>query len=106
MKVFNLEEMKDGWFIGNFSPAVLKTEDFEVGIKKIEKDSPSDPHYHKVAIEINLLLSGRIEIDQRIINAGEIFVFDKNEISSAKYLEDCTILVVKTPSVKNDKYKL
>ena len=37
-------------------------------------------------------------------NAGEIFVIEKNETAVPEFLEDCSVLVVKTPSVPGDKY--
>ena len=38
------------------------------------------------------------------INAGEIFVIEKNEVADPEFLEDCSVLVVKTPSAPGDKY--
>ncbi len=34
MKVFHLDEMVKGWFVGNFNPTVLSTNDVEVAVKK------------------------------------------------------------------------
>ena len=33
MEKVNLSEMKKGWFVGNFSPTLCKTNDVEVAVK-------------------------------------------------------------------------
>ena len=42
----------------------------------------------------------------KIIEPGTIFIFDKTEIADPVFLEDCRVLVVKTPSVIGDKYEI
>ena len=36
MKKYKLDDMKGGWFVGNFEPSVMKA-DFEVGIHRHKK---------------------------------------------------------------------
>ena len=55
MKKQNLNEMWRGWFIGNFEPSILKTENFEVGLLSHRKGEVWPKHYHAVATEYNLL---------------------------------------------------
>ena len=38
MKVVKLEDMVKGWFIGNFDPTLIKTNDVEVAVKEYKKD--------------------------------------------------------------------
>jgi hypothetical protein len=38
------------------------------------------------------------------INEGEIFIIEPNEIADPEFLEDCTVLCIKTPSMPGDKY--
>ena len=38
--------------------------------------------------------------------AGDIFILRKNEIADPVFLEDCEVFIVKTPSVKGDKFVL
>ena len=45
MKKFKLDDMKGGWFVGNFEPSVMKA-DFEVGIPDTKRESSSD-HFQK-----------------------------------------------------------
>jgi hypothetical protein len=37
---------------------------------------------------------------------GNIFLIEKNEIADPDFLEDCTIVCVKTPSIPGDKYEV
>lgn len=106
MTIDNLENMFRGWFIGNFEPAILKTDQFEVGILFHPKGEKWPKHFHKEAIEINVLMSGKMIINNQLIGPGNIFLLEKNEIAEPEFLEDCTIVCVKTPSVPGDKYEV
>ena len=104
MKIIPFKDMKDGWFIGDFDPSVYKTKDFEVAFKTHKKGSYHAPHHHKVATEYNLLIEGSIDFSGKIVNEGEIFIFEPNESSIPIFLTDCKLVVIKTPSVLGDKY--
>jgi quercetin dioxygenase-like cupin family protein len=106
MKKAKLSDMWRGWFIGDFEPSVLKTSDFEVGVLTHKKDEVWPEHYHKVATEYNVLLEGSMTIQGELIEPGDIFIFEPNEVADPKFHEDCTVLCVKTPSVKGDKYEV
>ena len=47
-----------------------------------------------------------MKVQNTLIHSGDIFVFDKYEISDPEFLEDCKVLCVKTPSIKNDKFEV
>jgi quercetin dioxygenase-like cupin family protein len=104
VKRFNIADMKGGWFIGDFTPAVLKTKGFEVCYKVHPKGEVWDKHYHKEAEEINYLIRGEMKINSEIVKAGEIFVFEKGEVCDPTFLTECELIVVKVPSVIGDKY--
>lgn len=106
MIIDNIKNMVRGWFIGNFEPSVYKTSQFEVGILFHPKGERWPKHYHKEAIEINVLISGKMIIKNELLLPGNIFVIEKNEIADPEFLEDCTIVCVKTPSVPGDKYEV
>lgn len=106
MKKQNLNEMQRGWFIGNFEPAILKTENFEVGLLSHKKGELWPRHYHIVATEYNLLISGSMTICGEFISPGTIFILEPNEIADPIFHEDCQVLCVKVPSVKGDKYEV
>lgn len=100
----NLNEFWRGWFIGNFEPTVLKTDQFEVAVLTHTKGEKWAEHYHKIATEYNLLLKGQMRIQGETINEGEIFILEPNEIADPVFIEDCVVLCIKTPSVPGDKY--
>lgn len=104
MKITKLDKMHGGWFIGDFDPSIHKTSDFEVGFKIFEKDEIHEAHYHKIATEHNYLISGSILVGDQKLVAGDIFTFEPGEIADLQFLERCEIIVVKVPSIKNDKY--
>ncbi len=106
MKIERIENMKGGWFIGNFEPSVYKTEQFEVCFKQHKKDEYWTPHFHKQAIEINYLIRGVMTINGQRLVSGDIFILDKEEISIPIFLTDCELIVVKTPCVIGDKFEL
>ena len=37
MKFFQLSDFKRGWLIGDFDPAIVKTKNFEFGVKMYKK---------------------------------------------------------------------
>tara|TARA_B110000483_G_scaffold241147_1_gene323439 strand:- start:1697 stop:2764 length:1068 start_codon:yes stop_codon:yes gene_type:complete len=107
-KLYKFENMKTpnhdgGWFIGNFEPSVYKTNDFEVGHLFIKKDEATPVHYHNNHMEINYIIKGKMSINNKILEKGDIFLFDKNVISSSYFYEDTQIICVKTPSLPGDK---
>jgi len=100
----NIKNFKNGWFIGNFEPSLLKTENFEVAMQFHPKGFIGQKHYHKISTEYNLVVSGKVNICGREMKSGEIFVFLPNEVSESEFLEDTTLIIVRTPSVPTDKY--
>lgn len=106
MRTAKINDMVRGWFIGDFEPSVLRTKDFEVGILSHKKDEVWPEHYHKIATEYNVLISGKMLIRDTIIEPGTIFILDPDEVADPKFLEDCTVVTVKTPSLIGDKYNV
>ena len=97
-----------GWFIGNFSPSIYKG-DFEVAFHTYALDEVAKKHYHKKAEEINLVVSGACEIEQGgqkyIFNKGDVFLVPRKTAIGFKALKNnTTLVVVKTKSIKGDKY--
>lgn len=105
MKIAKLNDMVKGWFIGNFEPSVCKTNDVEVAVKKYKKGDCEEKHYHKIATEYTVILSGRVKMNNVEYCAGDIIVMEPEEATDFECLEDGTInVVVKLPSVNNDKF--
>lgn len=104
MKIDRIEDMIGGWFVGDFEPTAYKTKDFEVSYKYHPKGEKWDNHYHKQATEINYLIRGKMNLSGTELNEGDIFTIYPNEVAIPEFLEDCELIVVKTPSIKGDKY--
>ena len=104
MKIHKLDTMKGGWYVGNFTPTCFNSEDFEVCYKVHAKDEKWDHHYHKEGTEINLLIEGKMLIHNKELNSGDVFILEPYEIADPVFLEECKIVIVKTPSVPGDKY--
>lgn len=106
MKVFSLNEMKGGWFIGKFEPSCFHTSGFEVGSKRYVKGDSEPAHIHRVATEITLIMTGRVRMNGRELAAGDIVLLEPGEGTSFEALEDSVTVVVKSPSVPGDKFLL
>jgi hypothetical protein len=104
MKTYRLDEMKAGWFVGNFEPSCLRTEEFEVACKSYRAGDSEGRHIHRLATEITLVATGRVRINGQTLIAGEIFVLDPGEPADFCALQDVVTVVVKKPSVPGDKY--
>lgn len=104
MKVNNLENMFKGWFVGNFEPSLLKTNEVEVGVKEYVKGDREASHHHKIATEITVIVSGKVKMNDVIYNKGDIVVIEPNESTDFFALEDTVTAVVKLPGANNDKY--
>lgn len=103
MDVNRIEDFTRGWIIGNFAPSLLRTKDFEVALLSHKKDEEWPAHYHKVATEYNLLVSGTMLLNDRRLVSGDIFTIYPMEVAIPKFLSDCYVLCIKTPSVPGDK---
>jgi quercetin dioxygenase-like cupin family protein len=104
MKITKLNLFKGGWFIGDFEPTLLKTKDFEIAVHHYEAGQVHGKHYHAIATEYNYLVSGSMKIQNTALSAGDLFVLEPNEIADPIFLENCVVVIVKTPSVPGDKY--
>lgn len=104
MEIHKLDKMINGWFVGNFDPAVLKTDQFEVAYQTHKAGESHDIHYHKKSREYNVLVHGEMIINEQKLNAGDIFILEPYEVSEPTFLTDVELVVVRTSSVKGDKY--
>jgi hypothetical protein len=101
MKIDRLENMKAGWFVGNFSPTSYKA-DFEVCYRIHPKGEVWASHYHTEVVEINLLIRGEMILQGKKLVSGDIFVLEPFEVADPVFIEDCEIVCVKSKSI-NDK---
>lgn len=106
MKVEKLNNMFNGWFIGNFDPSLYKTNACEVAVKRYHKGDYEKKHYHKVATEISAVVKGKVRMFGQVFSAGDIIIVEPGEATDFEALEDCMNVVVKLPGANNDKYEL
>jgi len=104
MKVFKLEKMSKGWFIGDFEPSLLKTQNVEVAVKEYQKGDYEESHFHKIATEMTVIVSGKVRMKNKVYSKGEIIVIEPMEETDFFALEDTITTVVKIPGATNDKY--
>ena len=100
----DIKKYTRGWLIGDFEPCVERQKHFEVGYLSHEKNSFWNYHYHKESVEINYLLKGKMIINNEEYNETDIFIINKNVISCPLFLQDCTVICIKLPSMPKDKY--
>jgi quercetin dioxygenase-like cupin family protein len=106
MKTDRLERMVKGWFVGSFDPAVVRSEHCEVAVKHYNAGATESPHYHRVATEITLIVSGEVRMQGKTWTAGDIIVLEPGEVTSFEAITDAVNVVVKLPSVSGDKYEV
>lgn len=104
MKVKKLSEMKGGWFVGNFEPSLIKTNDVEAAVKSYKKGDYEREHFHKIATEITVVISGRVKMFQKIFEQGDMIVVEPFDATDFEALEDTVCAVVKYPGAGHDKY--
>lgn len=104
MKSFSLKDMKRGWFVGNFSPAAFKTDLCEAAVKSFKAGDKEDAHFHKIATEITVIISGEVKMFDRLWHPGDIVVVEPTDITSFEAKTDALLAVVKLPGILNDKY--
>lgn len=99
-----LNDFTRGWVVGNFEPSLIKTENIEVAIQEYKVGDTEAAHYHKEAIEYNVILDGTVSFNNDLYSKDEICIIEKNEITEFKAVTDARVLVIKSVSVKGDKY--
>jgi quercetin dioxygenase-like cupin family protein len=104
MHTAKLAAMTKGWFIGNFSPTLHATGAVEVAVKEYPAGFTEEWHYHKVATEFTVIVSGEVEMNGRRHGPGDIIVIPPGEGTDFKALTLAMTTVVKIPGATNDKY--
>lgn len=104
MEIYKAEDFVKGWFIGNFDPSLFQTDFFEVCYKKFKAGEKEDKHHHKIATEYTLVTSGVVSINGVEYRDGNIIVVNLGEVVEFVSITDSSIVAVKIPCVKGDKY--
>ncbi len=100
----DLKDFVRGWLIGNFDPSLVKTSEFEIGIKRYNKGDIEPAHYHKLSIEYTIVVEGVIKMNNNIYKKDDIVEVVQWETIQFECLEDAITVVIKTPHVREDKY--
>lgn len=102
-----------GYFMGQFMAKYgrqdLVTDLIDIGWKKLTPDFKETPHYHKIGIDINIIVSGHVTV---IIDGQSYDLYPKDflVVYPPTILEDYIVhqetelVVIKVPSVTGDKY--
>ena len=104
MKIDKLSNMTKGWFIGNFTPSLFKTNDVEVAVKRYKAGDHEDKHYHKIATEYTVIVDGEVEMNGVRYYKDDIIVMEPGDATDFTAVTDATNVVVKIPGANNDKY--
>jgi hypothetical protein len=103
MKVFELKDFDRGYFIGDFPKAIFRTNAFEVSLKFHKKGDKHERHYHRFTTEFILVVRGKLHVNGTYISQGQIFVLEPYMVNEIEYLEDSELVIVKSPSLPNDR---
>jgi quercetin dioxygenase-like cupin family protein len=106
VKVENLDDMKGGWFVGDFFPSTLRTTEFEVAVKRYRAGDREDVHVHRIAKEITVLIEGVAVMGGSTLKTGDIAILAAGEAAGFEAVSDCVTVCVKVPSAVGDKYAL
>lgn len=104
MKVHHLSQMVKGWFVGGFTPSVVQTHDVEVAVKTYKAGDKEAMHFHRVATEITVIVSGQVRMSERIFGPGDIVTLSPGQPTDFEAVTDATNVVVKLPGAADDKY--
>ena len=105
MEHARLDDMIKGWFVGDITPTAMNSGGAcEVAVKKYKAGDHEGAHYHKIATEVTLILSGRVRMMGKEWGEGDIITLSPGEVTAFEALTDAVNVVVKVPGALNDKY--
>lgn len=104
MKVNHLSEMVKGWFVGGFTPNVVHTNAVEVAVKTYKAGDKESMHFHKLATEVTVIVSGHVRMSGRDFGPGDIVTLAPFEPTDFEAVTDVVNVVVKLPGASDDKY--
>lgn len=106
MDVYNIKDFKNGWFIGNFEPSIFKNPFFEIAHHFHPAGFKGEPHTHYVATEVTYIVKGKLTASGKNLSTGDMFIYYPNEVADVVFHENTDLVVIKWPSVPNDKYNV
>lgn len=103
MLVRRTEDFIGGWLVGDFSPAMVSSKNFEFAVKYFRRGDIEPKHFQVVSRELSVVVHGSCSIGGRTLEAGDALLIEPGEVAGFEALTDCAIAVVKWPSVPGDK---
>lgn len=103
MKNYKVNDMKAGFFVGDFTPVAFNNSNVEVALKAIHKGTLDANYYRKIDTEVILVVEGAIEVNRKIYEEGDVIVFDPNEMINLFAVEDTKYILLKFPGTNNDR---
>ena len=103
MKVNKIDEFTKGWFVGDFSPALIHSTDYEIAVKWFKVGEREPLHKQNMATEITVVITGQIRLGDEIFFKGDVITIPPGEFTEFESITDSTLVCVKTPSLPNDK---
>lgn len=103
MKSYRLEEFVKGWIVGNFEPSLFINETMEVGVKNFQAGEREASHKQLIATEITIVTTGEILIGGIAFSKGDIALIPPGEFADFLSITDSTLVVLKFPSIPDDK---
>jgi len=100
----NIKDFIKGWVVGDFEPSILKTKDIEIGLKYYKKGQIDEDHYHKIITEYTIIVFGKVKMLNNFYSDGDIIKIIPLQTNKFECIEDACVLVIKNPSITNDKY--
>jgi quercetin dioxygenase-like cupin family protein len=104
MTRYKLDEMVRGWFVGDFEPVAHRSTAVEVAIKQYAAGDAEPCHFHNVATELTVVVSGSVRMGGRELQAGDILELEPGEPCDFLAVTDAVVVAVKLPAVADDKY--
>lgn len=98
-----IEDMVNGWFIGDFEPSLFKTPVVEVAVKYYKAREKVEEHYHKIVTEFIVIVEGEAQIENKHYKKGDILTIEAGTKVDFTAITDVAITVVKIPGIKDDK---
>lgn len=103
MRIHKLNDFVGGWFIGNFTPTMSGTEDFEVCLKRYKSGDREPVHYQLSATEFTLVVEGKVRMGGLYLERDDILEIPPLVAADFEALTDAVVVAVKTPSLPSDK---
>ena len=103
MQVNKIDEFTKGWFVGNFSPVLIHSSDYEIAVKWFKAGEKEPLHKQIIATEITVVVACEIRLGGKVFSQGDVVTIPPGEFAEFESITDSALVCIKTPSLPNDK---